>query len=401
MSAIRKTRRVDGMHCQHCETAVRRALSGASGLSEVNVSFPNGTLTALWDEKLLQEKEIDARLREAGYGLIRGTKGAGWLRDVLRLLLAIAAAGIFYLLFTRTGVADLMRAFPTARAGMGLGALFAVGPATSLHCVAMCGGINLAQSAASAQRGAKPSRANLLYNLGRLCSYTLIGGIVGALGTALSITNTAKAAIQIFAAAFMLLMALNLPGGFAGLRRFTFRLPERLSKRLLERSAGKSSFVIGLANGLMPCGPLQAMQVCALSAGSWWQGALSMCCFCLDTIPLMLGMGLVSGKLNKRFAKPMRYASAALVLAMGVSTLASGLALAGAVTSAAIRTGKDGAAIVQGGVQYVRSEPDYGSYPVITVQADILWSGRSTPRKTASTAATARSAFPSSTSALL
>ena len=67
----------------------------------------------------------------------------------------------------------------------------------------------------------------------------------------------------------------------------------------------------------------------------------------------------------------MRYASAALVLAMGVNTLASGLALAGAVTSAAIRTGKDGAAIVQGGVQYVRSELDYGGYPVITVQAGI------------------------------
>ena len=111
MSAIRKAWRIEGMHCPHCETAVRRALSGVSGLSEVNVSFPNGTLTALWDEKLLQEKEIDARLREAGYGLICGTMRAGWLRDVLRLLLALAAAGIFYLLLTRTAVADLMRAF--------------------------------------------------------------------------------------------------------------------------------------------------------------------------------------------------------------------------------------------------------------------------------------------------
>ena len=55
MSAIRKTWRIEGMHCPHCETAVRRALIGVSGLSEVNVSFPNGTLTALWDEKLLQE----------------------------------------------------------------------------------------------------------------------------------------------------------------------------------------------------------------------------------------------------------------------------------------------------------------------------------------------------------
>ena len=371
MSAIRRTWRVEGMHCPHCESAVKHALAGAAGLSEVDVSFRKGTLTALWDEKQLREAEIDARLREAGYGLVRGSKRMERVRDVLRLLLVLAAAGLFYLLFTQTAVADWTRAFPTARAGMGLGALFAVGLTTSLHCVAMCGGINLAQSAASAQRGSRPARANLLYNLGRLCSYTLTGGIVGALGTVLSITNTAKAAIQIFAAAFMLLMALNLLGSFTWLRRLTFRLPEGLSAQLSARFAGKSSFAVGLANGLMPCGPLQAMQLCALSAGSWWRGALSMCCFCLGTIPLMLGVGLVSGKLNKRFARPMRYASAALVLAMGVSALAGGLALAGAGMPAARATGEDGVAIVQDGVQYIRSELDYGSYPVITVRAGI------------------------------
>ncbi len=371
MSASRKTWRVEGMHCPHCETAVRRALAGAAGLAQVDVSFQKGTLTALWDEKLLPEAEIDERLREAGYGLVRGGQRAGWARDILRLVLALAAAGLFYLLFTRTAVADWVRAFPTARAGMGLGALFAVGLATSLHCVAMCGGIDLAQSAASAQRGVRPARANLLYNLGRLCSYTLTGGVVGALGTALGVTNTAKAAIQIFAAAFMLLMALNLLGGFAWLRRLPLRLPEGWSARLFARFAGKSSFAVGLANGLMPCGPLQTMQVCALSAGSWWRGAASMFCFCLGTVPLMLGVGLLSGKLNRRFAVPMRYASAALVLAMGVSALANGLALAGAGAPAAKPAGEDGVAVVQDGVQYVRSELDYGAYPVITVRAGI------------------------------
>ena len=371
MSASRKTWRVEGMHCPHCETAVRCALAGAAGLSQVDVSFQKGTLTALWDAALLPETEIDERLREAGYGLVRGSKSAGWARYVLRLVLALAAAGLFYLLLTRTAVADWARAFPTARAGMGLGALFAVGLATSLHCVAMCGGIDLAQSAASAQRGVRPVRANLLYNLGRLCSYTLIGGGVGALGTALSVTNMAKAAIQIFAAAFMLLMALNLLGGFTWLRKLPLRLPEGWNARLSARFAGKSSFAVGLANGLMPCGPLQTMQVCALSAGSWWRGAASMFCFCLGTIPLMLCVGLLSGRLNRRFAAPMRYASAALVLAMGVSALANGLALAGAGAPAAKPTGEDGVAVVQDGVQYVRSELDYGGYPVITVQAGI------------------------------
>ena len=236
--------------------------------------------------------------------------------------------------------------------------------------VAFSGGINIAQSAASAQRGHRPGGANLLYNLGRLTSYTVIGGIVGALGRAFSVSNGAKAAIQLIAAGFMLIMALNLLGGFGWLRRITPRLPKGLSARLAAGRRGSLPNYIGLANGLMPCGPLQAMQLYALSAGSWWRGALSMFCFCLGTIPLMLGIGLVGGSLNRRFAKPMRVISAMLVLAMGVSAMASGLALAGAVAATGPQ-GEAGAAAADGDVQYVRSELEFGGYPVITVQAGI------------------------------
>ena len=370
MSGVYKVWRVEGMHCPRCEAAVRRALAGADGLRDIEVSYPKGTLAGEWDAGALSEAEIDARLREAGYRLRLGAGRALLLRGIARLALLLAAAVLIYLLLTRTPVSEWAQAFPMAREGMGLGMLFAVGLATSLHCVAMCGGINLAQSAASAQRGHRPSRANLMYNLGRLTSYTAVGGIVGALGMVFSISSAAKAAIQLVAAAFMLLMAVNLLGGFAWLRRLTPRLPRGLGARIAAAAAGKSSYYIGLANGLMPCGPLQAMQLYALSSGSWWKGALSMFCFCLGTVPLMLGIGMIGGSLNKRFARPMRAVSALLVLAMGVSAMASGLALAG-VGVAAKPMGEDGYAVVQGDTQYVHSELEFGGYPVITVQAGV------------------------------
>ena len=102
----------------------------------------------------------------------------------------------------------------------------------------------------------------------------------------------------------------------------------------------------------------------------WWMGALSMLCFSLGTVPLMLGVGLVGGRLNQKFAKPMRVISALLVVLMGMSMLTSGLALAG-VGVAAKPMGEDGFAVIQGDRQYVRSEIDYGGYPAITVQAGI------------------------------
>ena len=370
MSSVRKTWQVEGMHCVHCESAVAGAVRKLEGLTDVRVSYRKGTLTALWDADALPFERIAARIADAGYTLIAEKKRRPLWKDALQLLLLLLALAGIYWVMTCTVVADWMSAFPVARAGMSLGMLLALGAMTSLHCVAMCGGINIAQSASAAQKGRRPARANLMYNLGRVISYTLIGGVVGALGMAVSISSTAKACIQIAAAAFMLIMALNLLGGFAWLRRFTLSMPKGLSQRIMGKSVGHSSFIIGLANGLMPCGPLQSMQLYALSTGSWWMGALSMLCFSLGTVPLMLCIGLIGGKLNQKFARPMRIVSAVLVVLMGMSMLTSGLALAG-VGVAAAPMGEDGYAVVRDGVQYVYSEIDYGSYPVITVQAGL------------------------------
>lgn len=63
------------------------------------------------------------------------------------------------------------------------------------------------------------------------------------------------------------------------------------SCKVFRKVKTKNSFIIGILNGLMPCGPLQAMQVYALSTGSVFYGALSMFLFCLGTIPLMLFFG--------------------------------------------------------------------------------------------------------------
>ena len=288
------TWRVEGMFCPHCEQTILGALSGLPGLSNVRVSYRASTLSADWDRALLSEKQLADILANHGYTL-KAPRSP--LRDALGFAGGVAALILLFFAVDRSPLGTWIAAFPTAKAGMSLGALFLVGLMTSLHCVAMCGGINVA-SAGNTRRSA------ILYNLGRVVSYTLVGAIVGALGSAFSLSTAVQAGIQLFAAAFMLAMALNLLGCFRFLP--SLRLPGRLSGLFRSRS----SFVIGLANGLMPCGPLQAMQLFALSTGSWYMGALSMFCFSLGTVPLMLGVGLISGTLNRRFAGPMRIACA-------------------------------------------------------------------------------------------
>ena len=358
--------RVDGMYCPHCEQRVKQALSGLEGLQDIHVSFRTGLLSAQWDQRLLPTQTISDRLASFGYTL-RPERPA--LKTVLlRILLLLAVLAGLFALFLWTPLSALAGAFPTAQAGMSLGAIFLVGAMTSLHCVAMCGGLNLAQSASAAQNGRPVLKPNLQYQLGRMISYTTTGAIVGAIGSALQISIQAQMAIQIAAAVFMLLMALN-PLDFAGLRSLLPTLPGGLRVRLSQHGSA-SSLYVGLLNGLMPCGPLQTMQLYALSTGSWWMGALSMIAFGLGTVPLMLGIGAVGGAQNRRFARPMRLISGALVLVMSVSMLTNALSLGGLL----IPSVSDAPGILtqaSADVQYIETELDWREYPAFTVQKGI------------------------------
>lgn len=365
MSSKEMTWKIRGMHCVHCEQAVVRAVSSLSGLEQPRADYRSSTLTALWDSERLPLANLRQALQAEGYDIQSG----GWLRELLSLLAALALCAALYGLFSISGLAAFFSRFPLAREGMSLGAVFVVGLMTSVHCVAMCGGINLSQSSHAAQRGQGVMRSNLLYNLGRVLSYTALGCLIGALGAIFKPNRFLQAAIQALAALFMIIMALNLTGAFTLLQRFSIHLPRGLFHRAAKKS--RASLFIGLANGLMPCGPLQAMQLFALSQGSWIMGGLSMLCFSLGTVPLMLGFGLLSGRLNQRFARGMQWISALLVLVMGMSMLSNGLGLAGVATLQ--DTAQDACAVVSpdASCQSIATELDWGTYPSFTVRAGI------------------------------
>jgi sulfite exporter TauE/SafE len=152
---------------------------------------------------------------------------------------------------------------------MGYGLIFVVGLLTSLHCIAMCGGIVLSQGInREALSGLARFRTrllpSLLYNGGRVVSYTIIGGIVGAVGSLFSLSTTLKGAMPFIAGAFMLFLGVRMLGIIPWLSRLSIRLPGSWGEKLSASASLRGPFVVGLLNGLMPCGPLQTMQVYAL-----------------------------------------------------------------------------------------------------------------------------------------
>ena len=82
----------------------------------------------------------------------------------------------------------------------------------------MCGGINLSQCVNAGAEGGNDAKLkpSLLYNLGRVTSYTIIGGIVGAIGAAVSFSGWARGLVAIVSGLFMIIMGLSMTGLFPG-----------------------------------------------------------------------------------------------------------------------------------------------------------------------------------------
>ena len=260
--------------------------------------------------------------------------------------------------------------FPEAEEGASYITLFLIGLMTSFHCIAMCGGINLTQSTAAVKNGRAPLRSNIEYQAGRVISYSLIGGFIGLLGSVFSINSTAKGCIMIAAGIFMVIISFNILGAFDFLKKFQITIPGRLTAKISRFGRGKGSFVTGLLNGFMPCGPLQSMQIFALSTGSFVSGFLSMFCFGTGTVPFLFLFGFFGGKLNRKFSGWMMRISAALILLLSLSMLTNGLSLTG-VNIALTGTKSSVSTEDTADMQKVTSTMTYTSYEAITVEKGI------------------------------
>lgn len=383
MKEVKQTLHIEGMHCRGCEMRVEQALLGLDGMNKAAARYAGSDVRIEYDAERLKPVQIAKALEDAGYPVVEKdavSRDLSFKARMTRLAAAIGIGAVLYVLLSNFGVVTFL---PTIDQNMTYGVLFVTGLLTSVHCIAMCGGINLTQNIKHKQAGETQSRflPGLLYNLGRVISYTLIGGVVGALGSVITPSGAFRGFIAVLAGVFMVLMGLNLLEVFPGLNRLMGRLPRLLR---VQNKPGAGPFAVGLVNGLMPCGPLQAMQLYALASGSILTGALSMLLFGLGTVPLMLLLSVVSALLSARFTRNMMRAGAVLVMALGLLMFNQGMSLSGVAlpgtvlgsTVADTGAGKTEQPQAQGpaitdGVQRISSTFAAGRYAPITVQAGI------------------------------
>lgn len=381
-----------GMTCSSCELRIENTLKKIPGVKNVKASYSEAKVHVTYDTKEVGVYKIIEAIEKVGYAAtqmpnaivkpgksIKRAKG-NQKSDELKTSQLIGIGIILVALYVIINNTIGFHFIPEVNQTMSYGILFVVGLFTSLHCIAMCGGINLAQCVNASHLSSTSSfdklRPSLLYNLGRVMSYTLIGGIVGAFGSVVSFSGSAKGIVAIVAGVFMFIMGFNMLGLFPWLRRITPRMPKFFGSKIYSNNGKNGPLYMGLLNGLMPCGPLQTMQLYALGTGSFTAGAVSMFLFSIGTVPLMFGFGALSTLLSKRFTKNMMKVSALLVMLLGFVMLSRGLSLSGISLSfsrpTAERLTETGAvAELKDGIQVVSINLESNYYAPIVVQKGI------------------------------
>jgi sulfite exporter TauE/SafE/copper chaperone CopZ len=322
-------KKLSGLHCQSCKTLIETEVKNLNGINNISVNYPGGNAAIEFDEDKISEPEIFKAINKLGYQVNDGTKKDSqpkrpWLIAVISLILFVA----IYFLITQFGFLEILARLNEKNLSYGL--LFLIGLLVGFHCVGMCGGLVVAYTTKYIKDATskKVMWPHLQYNLGRLISYTIIGGVLGGIGSFFGINPIFNGVIIILAGAFMILMGLSFLKQWPILEKIKIRTPQFIAKYLFSqkyKDKSRGPFVFGLLNGFMPCGPLQAIELYALSTGSVIRGALSMGVFVLGTIPVMFGFGLFISSIGQNYINKIIKASGVLVIILGLLMLNRGL----------------------------------------------------------------------------
>ncbi len=207
---------------------------------------------------------------------------------------------------------------------------FVIGFFGSLHCVGMCGGL------VSALCMARPKLwwpGLLSYQLGRIFTYVILGLIAGLVGTSLGEFSGFKQAqwlLTLFAGGLMILFACYLGGWLPDpFSKLTAKISRATGMTYWMKKASSSHrldawLVVGLLNGLLPCGLVYAGLALSLTATAPFQGALIMLLFGLGTVPAMLVVPALLRKITPVKRGQFLKVAALLLIVLGILTMLRG-----------------------------------------------------------------------------
>ena len=317
---------VTGTHCASCKILIEDILIEQDFVTGVQVNLKKETVEIETDIEISSQELTDiltSKIKPNGYSLsLEKVVKEKVNNDVIWKAIPIGLGFlILFFLLQKSGILNLGiggKTTPTTSFIIGL-------IASVSSCLAIVGGLVLSLSAKISQDNINDKKTFILFHVGRLVSFALLGGVLGLVGNVIGINFTLTAILGIIASVVMLLLGLNLIGVFAKnkvvLHSGMFKFFRKIEHKTL------TPLLVGFGTFFLPCGFTQSMQVVALSSGSFTSGFFIMFAFALGTLPMLALLSFGSASFAHSRYAPLFFKSAGVVvLGLGIFALLAGLA---------------------------------------------------------------------------
>ncbi len=238
----------------------------------------------------------------------------------------------FFIILQKLGLVNLV-----TTSEVSYGTAFVIGMIASVStCMAVVGGLVLSMSANYAKEGDK-IRPQVLFHIGRLVSFFVLGGVIGALGTVFKIGATGSLILSIIVAVVLLILGINLLDVFPWVKKLQPTLPRLFGNHvqgIKKMNHTLTPILLGVATFILPCGFTQSMQIYTLTTGSFMSGALTMFVYALGTLPVLAILSFSSLTIHTKARSGIFFKTAGLVVVFfGLFNLHYGLVAADIIPS--------------------------------------------------------------------
>jgi sulfite exporter TauE/SafE len=205
---------------------------------------------------------------------------------------------------------------------------FLVGFLGSFHCAGMCGPIALALPVSDTSKSGIVT-GRLLYNGGRIFTYSILGALAGLIGHTIAMAGFQKM-LSISSGVLIILIAsgalfysrIKFLNGI--ILRYTSVIKNEFRKLFGQRS-WRTLFMIGIVNGLLPCGFVYLALAAAAASGNISGSVSYMCLFGLGTLPMMLFISLAGNFFGLRFNRMITKATPFIAMAVAALLIVRGI----------------------------------------------------------------------------
>lgn len=309
------------MHCKACVLLTESELQDHPKISSAKSSLKTHSVEICGDFGDIPlasiAEELTGLLTKHGYSLSveKQMKAKNWADFKVAIPVAIGFAVLFMLL-QKIGIVNLVNT-----GDVSYGTAFVIGIIASLStCMAVVGGLLLSMSATFAKEGATKSdcvKPQLFFHAGRIVAFFILGGVIGAIGSAFTLNTSATFILSLLIGITMLILGINLLDTFHWAKKLQPSIPKFLSKHAWGVSKFNHRFtplLVGISTFFLPCGFTQSMQIYTLSTGSFLTGGVTMLSYAFGTFPVLALVSFSSFSIKSSSKAGIFFKSAGLIV---------------------------------------------------------------------------------------